>query len=165
MYWFEEYLPDENCFTSVWNEWKLCLSITFPPLMTSTETFPEACTLWPEFVDLTEDVTLLLPPVNPVVQEGRIPQELLSKSRKPLSCLSEQITEPLARSLHTFSSMDALSPKLHDRINPIMTRRSFIQFFWAKLQKSPDLNHFHVVFLRLVHFSSQLRRLDGWMIA
>ena len=41
-------------------------------------TLPEGCTLWLEFVDLTEDVMLLLPPVNPVVQDGRIPKELLS---------------------------------------------------------------------------------------
>ena len=46
--------------------------------MTRKGTLPEGCTLWPEFVDLTEDVMLLLPLVNPVVQDGRIPKELLS---------------------------------------------------------------------------------------
>ena len=46
--------------------------------MTRKGTSPEGCTLWLEFVDLTEDVMLLLPPLNPVVQDGRIPKELLS---------------------------------------------------------------------------------------
>ena len=78
MYRSVECLPDENCFRPVRNVWKLCLPITFPSLMTRKGTLPEGCTLWLEFVDLTEDVMLLLPPVNPVVQDGRIPKELLS---------------------------------------------------------------------------------------
>ena len=78
MYRSVECLPDENCCSPVRNEWKVCLPITFPSLITRNGTLPEGCTLWPEFVDLTEDVMLLLPPVNPVVQDGRIPKELLS---------------------------------------------------------------------------------------
>ena len=134
MYRFVDSIPDENCFRPVWNEYRLFLLNTLPSLTTRKGNFALGWILRPEFEDLWGKVTLPFPPMYPVAQDGRMAQESLSRFLLPVSCIISQ---------HTFSSNDILSLKLQDRIKPIMIRKSFMLFFWAKLHIIPNNTILH----------------------
>lgn len=138
IYRFVECIPDGNCFSSVWNVSKLFLSIVFPSLMIRKGSLSEGRILRPEFVDLTEDVTLLFSPLNPAVRDGRMPWDFQSKSRNPASWFSEPMTQSCAGP-RPFSSKGDLSLKVQDRIRPSMIRKLFIRLFGQNYEKSAEL--------------------------